>query len=101
MSTLIENLNTANLSAEKNAFKNLRKGAIFGKKIKVADTIRFTREDILRQIGGYEEFEGYRNDFIDIVLTLENNEVFVYLDSGINGGGTGGSPRGVAKSPAN
>ncbi|NBA85803.1 hypothetical protein GVN16_08535 [Emticicia sp. CRIBPO] len=91
------NLNLNLLSNEHNAFKNLRIGRLFGKKV-VTTSYVFSREEVLQQMGGVPEFPNYSNDKLEVFITVENGQIFVYLD-GQNSGGIGGNPQGVAKSP--
>jgi hypothetical protein len=76
------------------AFKNLKFGFLGLRKVNVRGPFIFSREEVLQQLDGSD----YHNNQIEVFITLENGEIFVYLD-GQSGGGTGGGPQGVAVSP--
>lgn len=88
------NLEHSDLIEARNDFKNLRIGRFlgFGTRIRLANAFTFPKQMILDQLNDPEHTQ------LEVFLTLENGEVFVYLHGqGPGGGGT--NPQGVAVSP--
>jgi hypothetical protein len=94
MAYVLTNLAHETMQRANQAFKDLRFGFLGIRKVKVRGSFIFSREEILQQLDGSD----YHNNQIEVFITLENGEIFVYLD-GQSGGGSGGGPQGVAKSP--
>ena len=91
----LTNLAHETMQRANQAFKDLRFGFLGFRKIKVRGPFVFSKEEVLQQLDGVD----YHNNQIEVFITLENGEIFVYLDGQSAGGGTGGGPQGVAKSP--
>jgi hypothetical protein len=97
------NLNNLLYRNYNSAFKNLWSRLVLPRKIQTETRYIFSRADILFMLNISETditptALADSNPSIEVFPTLENNKVIIYID-GLDSGGVGTVPQGVARNP--